>query len=252
MEALDWDDRTFFDESELLFAQSASVPPAGAPTDSKQVASPSHSQLLAGHRSWRYDYGEQLAEPVPGHLIMLKDLTIHSGPASGKITPFRTEIQTSGDDVWLLVTSVFVVNAASPHGRRMELIAVNTASSQPLQVPASQATARRSLEARAELSDSVRTAIAKLEEQFIATESSKAQHRQEHAASSATDTSPQRLRSPRHQSSASHSLTPVKTRAKGKHRAKKRTHAVEYEEGDSDEAERSLKKQKVRCLFLLL
>lgn len=213
---LDWDDRIAFDEEAALAHYAASQLAAAAVTPPQPQRSRS-----------RYGFGLQLAEPVPGHVILLNDVEIQRGPASGTIKPFATEVKTSESDSWLLVTSIFVVNAASAHGRRVELIAINPTTSQPLQIPASKLTSIRRLPTAAPLTDAARDSVKRFEEEITAKETLKAQ-RGPHAGSAEIKASPRALRS-RHDSDA-HSTALVNTMAKAANVEKSNRLTVKHEE----------------------
>lgn len=99
-----------------------------------------------------YKFGKQ-TEVVPGKLAYLQHIELVSGPVLGAIDPFCSEVQTSGDDSWLMVCSVFVFNPQTQHGRRYVVVALNTSTTPARAIPIDlpRITSIRQIESRAKV-----------------------------------------------------------------------------------------------------
>lgn len=87
-----------------------------APSQTQAPASPAHheldelsAQLHRGHSS-HYAFGNVKQIAVTDHLVMLDGLTMLTGPATGPITPYQTEVRIADNPSPLLVASIWLAN----------------------------------------------------------------------------------------------------------------------------------------------
>lgn len=111
-----------------------------APSQTQAPASPAHheldelsAQLHRGHSS-HYAFGNVKQIAVTDHLVMLDGLTMLTGPATGPITPYQTEVRIADNPSPLLVASIWLANLTRPHGRRIYLVVLDNQSQTALVV----------------------------------------------------------------------------------------------------------------------
>ena len=136
--------------------------------------------LLQNGHSSHYAFGKATQVAVPGHMVLLDSLTVLTGPATGQLTPYRSQVKIINNPVPLLVASIWLANVKQPHGRRMHIVLLNTQSHAATAVSPTELVENQQLQLPVKPSDAAFIAQEKAEAELIADEKAKAASRQQH------------------------------------------------------------------------
>lgn len=113
------------------FGWGAALQPRPVTRTGKAATSAPSAALVQHARSAHYKFGDTQRVVVPNRLVGVGRVDVLSGPVTGTISEFLSEVRLAGDATWLVVTGIYVRNPLSPHGHRILLVVANLASTPP-------------------------------------------------------------------------------------------------------------------------